>query len=88
MKSGRRAVSKGDKVVMGRLKRSAPIDWSDWRPPTDGEPVDMCMKSIEQLKEEAEAIRRDPTLLTSWDAPISFNEYYRRLMAGEYDEKA
>lgn len=45
------------------------------------------MKSIEQLKEEAEAIKRDPTRLTSWDAPISFNEYYQRLMAGEYDEK-
>lgn len=75
---------------MRKLKRGNPIDWSDWRSPIGeecGEPDSVCTKSIEQLKKEAEAIKRDPTLLTSWDAPISFNEYYRRLMAGEYDEK-
>ena len=75
---------------MRKLKRGNPIDWSGWRP----QPGEECeasdggrMKSIEQLKEEAEAIKRDPTRLTSWDVPISFNEYHQRLMAGEYDEK-
>lgn len=75
---------------MRKLKRGNPIDWSSWRPPAGegrGGFDSVCTKNIEQLKEEAEAIKKNPVRLTSWDAPISFGEYYRRLMAGEYDEK-
>lgn len=39
----------------------------------------------EELRAFVATVKADPGLLVSWDMPISFNEFARRVEAGEHD---
>lgn len=66
------------------------LDFSSLAEPmSDAEVAERCAKLDSAPKRDwrkfVEDVKKHPELLLSWDADISFDEFARRVRAGEYD---